>query len=491
MPTTAPLGHLLRMRPRRVRRPRRGRLGGNDEDISIVRVARVSAHALAGLAVLNALVPRARGCAFLWVRARAGDWVRGRAARGTRVPRRASRPSGSLWTLLLIVGVPFSLGVVRCRSDRARRRIRRRRRAAWSAGSAGQARTAGDGLARRRGRDRGSGSAPRGPVPRGAALGPLRWDAWSFWVPKAKAIYFFGELDEQFFTELPGASYPPLVPVLDAAAFHVMGGPDVVTLHAQYWLLGVGFVWALAGLSPSACPPGSSGRSCCCCSSRRASVALPDHRGGPAARLPLRARRGARRLLAPRPRALEARGRDAASVRRWCSRSARVCCSRHAPRRGRSRRRSATGGRLAARSPSAAVSSSQSLRRGASGTSPTVSREGPVGGARSDRERGPPLAVAAAARSRCSSSSDYWSVIVPVVVGALVLAALARAFVPGRLLRCARRARHARRRVDHLGLPELPMTQELGRNPIVRYMGAAALLCVAASPLLLASAWSL
>ena len=28
------------------------------------------------------------------------------------------------------------------------------------------------------------------------------WDAWAFWVPKAKAIYFFGGLDEQFFREL-------------------------------------------------------------------------------------------------------------------------------------------------------------------------------------------------------------------------------------------------------------------------------------------------
>ena len=31
-------------------------------------------------------------------------------------------------------------------------------------------------------------------------------------------------------------------------AFHVMGSPDVVTLHVQYWFFGVGFVWALAGL---------------------------------------------------------------------------------------------------------------------------------------------------------------------------------------------------------------------------------------------------
>jgi hypothetical protein len=45
------------------------------------------------------------------------------------------------------------------------------------------------------------------------------------------------------------------VPALDAAAFHVMGGADVVTLHLQFWLLAVGFVWALAGLLAERVPP--------------------------------------------------------------------------------------------------------------------------------------------------------------------------------------------------------------------------------------------
>ena len=83
---------------------------------------------------------------------------------------------------------------------------------------------------------------------RSRLAGLYEWDAWAFWVPKAKAIYFFGGLDEDVFTTLPGPSYPPLVPVLDAAAFHLMGSPDVVTLHLQYSLLGLGFVWALAGV---------------------------------------------------------------------------------------------------------------------------------------------------------------------------------------------------------------------------------------------------
>ncbi len=163
--------------------------------------------------------------------------------------------TGSLWTLTLIAGVPFSLGVVLAVPVVltvlfvivARRRARRIPRGGRLSGGAPLIVTA-------------VGIAAAGVLLealfRAARLSGLYWfDGWSFWVPKAKAIYFFGELDEQFFTELPGASYPLLVPVLDAAAFHVMGGPDVVTLHAQFWLLALGFVWALAGLLAERVPP--------------------------------------------------------------------------------------------------------------------------------------------------------------------------------------------------------------------------------------------
>jgi hypothetical protein len=74
------------------------------------------------------------------------------------------------------------------------------------------------------------------------------WDGMAFWVPKAKAIYFFGGLDERFFHELPNASYPPLVPALEAAAFEFMGGADVVTLHLQFWFPLAGFMAAVAGV---------------------------------------------------------------------------------------------------------------------------------------------------------------------------------------------------------------------------------------------------
>jgi hypothetical protein len=83
---------------------------------------------------------------------------------------------------------------------------------------------------------------------RSARLQSLQaFDAWAFWVPKAKAIYFFGGLDEQVFTTTPGPTYPPLVPILDAAAFHAMGSVDTVTFHVQYWFVVAGAVAAIAG----------------------------------------------------------------------------------------------------------------------------------------------------------------------------------------------------------------------------------------------------
>ena len=82
---------------------------------------------------------------------------------------------------------------------------------------------------------------------RAARLSGLYWfDGWSFWIPKAKAIYFFGGLDEQVFTTAAGPTYPPVVPILDAAAFHAMGGADTVTLHVQFWFFVTGAVAAVA-----------------------------------------------------------------------------------------------------------------------------------------------------------------------------------------------------------------------------------------------------
>jgi hypothetical protein len=85
--------------------------------------------------------------------------------------------------------------------------------------------------------------------------GLYEFDAWAFWVPKAKAIYYFGGFDEQFFRELINQAYPPLVPVLEAAAFNFMGAPDVVTVHLEFWFLLVGFIAAVLGLLSGSVSP--------------------------------------------------------------------------------------------------------------------------------------------------------------------------------------------------------------------------------------------
>ncbi len=74
------------------------------------------------------------------------------------------------------------------------------------------------------------------------------WDGWWFWVPKAKAIYFFGDLDPQLLAFLTNPSYPPGLPAFHSLAFQAMGSPDDVTLHLQYWVYAVAFTAALVGL---------------------------------------------------------------------------------------------------------------------------------------------------------------------------------------------------------------------------------------------------
>lgn len=82
-----------------------------------------------------------------------------------------------------------------------------------------------------------------------AHLQPLTsWDAWGFWMTKAKAIYYFGGLDPTYFEHLWGPSYPLFAPTLAAMDFRFMGSADTTTLGVQWWLLAVAFVWAGAGL---------------------------------------------------------------------------------------------------------------------------------------------------------------------------------------------------------------------------------------------------
>lgn len=203
-------------------------------------------RALVGLAALNGMILLA-GCGLLW------------AIRGWRSWAELVRLSGFAYmlgvaglgvtlTLELILGVPFSLasivvtgGALTGAGLVTGRLLGRPRPAGWE-----------------RGRERiGLVAIVYGAlvivyleaVFRAGRLAPLSaWDAWAFWVPKAKAIYFLGGLDEQFFRELANPSYPPLLPALEASAFHFMGSADVVTLHLQLWFFLVGFVAAVAGL---------------------------------------------------------------------------------------------------------------------------------------------------------------------------------------------------------------------------------------------------
>lgn len=90
---------------------------------------------------------------------------------------------------------------------------------------------------------------------RQARVDPLRaWDAWAFWVPKAKVIYFFGGIDSPLFRTFTGSNYPLLVPALSAMDFRFMGAADTTTLAVQYWLLLVGFVAAMVGLLRTLAP---------------------------------------------------------------------------------------------------------------------------------------------------------------------------------------------------------------------------------------------
>jgi hypothetical protein len=72
---------------------------------------------------------------------------------------------------------------------------------------------------------------------------------------EAKAIYFFGGLDERVFRSAAGPSYPIFVPTLSAMNFRFMAPADTTTLAVQWWLLAVGFVTAAAGLLRRLAPP--------------------------------------------------------------------------------------------------------------------------------------------------------------------------------------------------------------------------------------------
>jgi hypothetical protein len=79
---------------------------------------------------------------------------------------------------------------------------------------------------------------------------PLQWDAWAFWLPKAKSIVDFGGLDTGIggFTSFANPGYPPFVPALDASAYAFMGNTHATPLALQAWLIVLAFFAALASL---------------------------------------------------------------------------------------------------------------------------------------------------------------------------------------------------------------------------------------------------
>jgi hypothetical protein len=443
-------------------------------------------HALAGLAVLNALYLLA-GVSLVWLVRGFGTW--GEIARlGGLAYLLGVVVVGATWVLLLLVAAPHSgaivvvvpIGVV-CACLAIGWRRGRRLPAMMHAGASEGLLIHAFGIA--------ATAVFLVAAFRSARLAGLyAWDAWAFWVPKAEAIYYLGRLDAQFFTLLPGSSYPPLLPVLHAAAFHAMGSVDVVTLHVQGWFFGVGFIWALAGLL---------------------STRVPAWAIWPFVLLALVAPRIGRRLHIPEADLLLDYLFVLAAVlaffwlrdrQPWQLACATILlCGAVLTKR--------EGLLLAAIVLAALLLSAVRDLRGilrpvaVAGVAVAVaavpwrlwyvahgvSGEGPSGGLLStDFGR---LQESLRLAVEVFFDDGYWLLIPTVAVGALVLAGIAGAW----------------RAVAFFGLlvvfvtlgggwitwavPELEITNELGANPIVRFMGAATLACVAATPVLLAAAW--
>jgi len=447
----------------------------------------LTAHALAGLVLLNVLF-LVSGAGLLWFLRGWETWVD--LARLAGLAYLAGVATvGSAWVLLLILGVPFSLwlvvavpatvGLIGLIGGRS---LGRQRPALGSIGARRGLVVTALGIAA-------AGLLLEGFFRSARLSGLEAWDAWSFWIPKAKAIYFFGGLDEQFFTTLPGSSYPPLVPVLDAAAFQLMGGVDVVTLHVQFWLVGVGFIWALAGLL-----------------SERA----PGWMVWPFVLLPLVASRIGERLSIPEADLLLDYFFVLASVLvvLWIVDGARwrlvlatilLCGMVLTKREGL-----LLGALLLA---AALVASARQWRTTwpALGVSAAVvvvvaapwriwyvthdvAGEGPAEGF-VQRDNLEWLWPSVRRALDVLWDTGYWNLIVPLAVGALILAALARVAVLvvffGTLLVFLTLGG-----IWATWVFSKPwITGELGGNFIIRFMGSVALLCVAATPLLLSAVW--
>lgn len=90
------------------------------------------------------------------------------------------------------------------------------------------------------------------------ATAPTAYDAWAFWLPKARSIVAFDGIDTGAggFTSFAHPAYPPLAPAMDAAAFRFMDTLDATSLAPQHWLLATAFLLGLAGLLAPLVQPG-------------------------------------------------------------------------------------------------------------------------------------------------------------------------------------------------------------------------------------------
>jgi hypothetical protein len=209
----------------------------------------VTLHAILGLILLNAVVFAAGAC-LLWgiggwatwselVRLGGVAYLLGLAAFGVLVV--VELTLGVPFGLLSIVATTAALAVVGAGVGRALHRPLPVRRRGGVGGHGGPAFVTAAGAA--------LAVVFLEALFRSGRLAQLAgWDAMAFWVPKGETIYFVGGLDEGLFRELPNGSYPPLMPVLEAAAFEFMGSADEVTLHLFFWFPLAGFIAAVAGL---------------------------------------------------------------------------------------------------------------------------------------------------------------------------------------------------------------------------------------------------
>lgn len=88
---------------------------------------------------------------------------------------------------------------------------------------------------------------------RAALVTPLdHWDSWSLWTRKAEMLTTYDTLRSGVFAGdaygFMHLDYPLFLPVLEATFFRAVGVVSTQAVHAQLWLLLIGFVWAAAGL---------------------------------------------------------------------------------------------------------------------------------------------------------------------------------------------------------------------------------------------------